>query len=79
MIGDTRHLGVGGFRVVTDSADGPFYALVADGGAATFQATAARGDDLPSAERGEGVVVMGFFEDVTVSDGTVLAYSTDNL
>lgn len=79
MIHTTHPYGRHGFEII-DNADGevtgPFYALEADGGAATFAATAVQGKgvNLPSAERGEGITVMGRFQTATCTVGQIRAY-----
>lgn len=69
--------GRNGFEEVTGSSSGgPYHALMPVGGEATLSATTVSGfgDDLSSATIAEGVVIVGRFDSVTVTSGTVLAY-----
>jgi len=73
-------MGRHGFAVVTsegvDGPAGPYASLLAYGGAATLSATAVPGygADLPSGDLADGAAVVGRFQAVTVTAGTVLAY-----
>ena len=62
-----------GFKEVTTSASGAFFAIQADGDA-TFSATSVSGDNLSSLARIDGTVIYGNFSAVAVSSGKVLAY-----
>ncbi len=69
--------GQGGFDQITGTTlTGEFYAIIPDGGSATYRAITKKGDNLRSRASAEGIVTVGDFTSITVTSGTVLAYRT---
>ena len=73
--GPDAFLGQHGFENLSgETGTTEYIALQVEAGGATFEATVARGEALPSVARAEGVIIYGPFLTVVVTVGTVIAY-----
>ena len=72
---DHYEFGQEGFDYVTGTETGEWIAIQAIGvGGAVLSATCSEGDNLPSIEVSEGMVIVGAFTDLEVTSGAILAY-----
>lgn len=74
--GPDAFLGQFGFEILDGVETGTegYIAVQVEAGGATFSATVARGDALPSVARSEGVIVYGPFLTVVNTVGKVICY-----
>lgn len=72
---DHYEFGQEGFDYIIGSETGEWIAIQVIGTAgATLSATSAIGDNLPSFEASEGMVIVGKFSAIDVTSGAVIAY-----